>query len=253
MPRYKITIEYDGTGLVGWQRQDNGPSVQAALESAANAMIGSRHDVLIQGAGRTDAGVHALGQVAHFDLAAPFDTFKMPLAFNAHLPDSIRVIAAEKVDDDFHARFHATARAYRYRLYTRSFASAIERGYVWHIHQPLNIDAMSKAAERLIGLHDFTTFRATHCQALSPIKTLDVLRFEEEPQGLALIAEARSFLHHQIRNITGTLVQVGIGKWTPDDVSAALAAKSRAAGGPTAPPEGLYLTSVHYDGDPITK
>ena len=251
MPRFKITIEYDGTGLVGWQRQDNGPSVQAALEQAATAIIGNRYDVLIQGAGRTDAGVHALGQVAHFDLATDFDAYKMPLAFNAHLPDTIRVIDAEQVADDFHARFQATGRAYRYRLYTRRVASAIERGYVWHIAQPLDRAAMEEAASRLIGLHDFSTFRATHCQALSPVKTLDVLRFEEEPQGLTLIAEARSFLHHQIRNITGTLVQVGLGKWTADDVSTALAAKSRAAGGPTAPPDGLYLTSVSYDGTPL--
>ena len=248
MPRFKITIEYDGTGLVGWQRQDNGPSVQAALEKAAAAITGQRYDVLIQGAGRTDAGVHALGQVAHFDLQQDFDPYRMPLAFNAHLPDSIRVTDAEQVDDDFHARFHATARAYRYRILNRRVASAIERGFVWHIHHPLDRAAMQAAADRLIGSHDFSTFRATHCQALSPVKTLDVLRIEEEPQGLAVIAEARSFLHHQIRNITGTLVQVGLGKWTADDVSDALAAKSRAAGGPTAPPDGLYLTSVSYDG-----
>lgn len=253
MPRFKITIEYDGTGLVGWQRQDNGPSVQAALEQAAAAFTGHRGDVLIQGAGRTDAGVHALGQVAHFDLPQDFDVYRMPLAFNAHLPDNIRVTDAEQVADDFHARFQATQRAYRYRILNRRVASAIERGFVWHIHQPLDREAMQSAADRLIGCHDFSTFRATHCQAASPVKTLDVLRIEEEAEGLAVIAEARSFLHHQIRNITGTLVQVGLGKWTADDVSDALAAKSRAAGGPTAPPDGLYLTSVSYDNEPQTE
>ena len=247
MPRFKITIEYDGTGLVGWQRQDNGPSVQEALEKSASAIIGKRYEVSIQGAGRTDAGVHALGQVAHFDLATDFDLYKLPLALNAHLPANIRVVDAEQVDDEFHARFSATGRAYRYRILTRRVASAIERGFVWHIAQPLDIAAMNEAAKRLIGTHDFTTFRASYCQALSPVKSLDVLRFEEEDQSIALIAEAKSFLHHQIRNITGTLVQVGLGKWTADDVTEALEAKSRAAGGPTAPADGLYLTHVKYD------
>ena len=248
MPRFKITIEYDGTGLVGWQRQDNGPSVQAALEDAASAIIGHREDVLVQGAGRTDAGVHALGQVAHLDLDRSFDEKKLPLALNAHLPPSIRVLSAVLVDDDFHARFSAIGRSYRYRIQTRRVASAISRGFVWHVGQDLDQSAMEEAAERLIGKHDFTSFRASYCQARSPIKTLDVLRFEAEEDGLALIAEAPSFLHHQVRNITGTLVQVGLGKWTANDVSEALAAKSRPAGGPTAPPEGLYLTAVTYPG-----
>lgn len=249
MPRYCITVEYDGGDFVGWQRQDNGPSVQAALEQAASAIIGGRMAVAVQGAGRTDAGVHATGQAAHFDLPDAFDPDRLPLALNAHLPDTVRVLSARGVDDDFSARFDAIGRAYRYRIVTRRIAPALGRGLVWHVGQPLDHLAMAEAAQHLIGRHDFTSFRATHCQAQSPVRTLDTLRLEVEDDGLSLIAEARSFLHHQIRNITGTLVLVGRGKWTPLDVRDALAAQNRSAAGPTAPPQGLYLTRVDYPQD----
>jgi tRNA pseudouridine38-40 synthase len=246
MPRYRITIEYDGSGFAGWQRQDNGPSVQAVLEDAATAITGNRQQVAVQGAGRTDAGVHATGQVAHFDLPAAFDTAKLPLAFNAHLPHEVRVLDALAVGDDFNARFDAVGRSYRYRLWTRRIAPALEKGRVWAVCAELDIRAMETATRCLLGKHDFTSFRATCCQAKSPVKTLDVLRFEEEENGLGFVVEARSFLHHQVRNITGTLVEVGRGKWQPDQVREALEARDRAAAGPTAPAEGLYLTRVVY-------
>ena len=246
MPRYLITIEYDGSDYVGWQRQDNGPSVQAALEAAATAIIGGRQQVAVQGAGRTDAGVHATGQAAHFDLPTSFDTAKLPLALNAHLPPSVRVLLAQSVADDFNARFDATGRAYRYRLWTRRIPPALERGRVWAVGGDLNVAAMEAAAAYLIGKHDFTSFRAAQCQAASPLKTLDQLRFENEENGLGLVVEARSFLHHQVRNITGTLVEVGRGKWPPEKVGEILAARDRPAAGPTAPAEGLYLTRVDY-------
>ena len=246
MPRFLIRIEYDGSHYVGWQRQDNGPSIQAELEAAATTIIGKRQEVQIQGAGRTDAGVHATGQAAHFDLPHDFDPVKLPLALNANLPRDIRVRSARAVSDEFHARFDAVGRAYRYRILPRRVGSALDHTRVWHVSRPLDVPMMTEAAQRLIGKHDFTSFRATHCQAASPVKTLDHLSFVEDGDGIALIASARSFLHHQIRNITGTLVQVGLGKWTPDDVTAALEAKDRAAGGPTAPAHGLYLTDVTY-------
>lgn len=247
MPRFHITIEYDGSSYVGWQRQDNGPSIQANLEDAATAIIGQRNDVQVQGAGRTDAGVHATGQAAHFDLPVEFDAVKLPLALNAHLPRDIRVLSARRVDDEFHARFDAIGRAYRYRILPRRVGTALDHTRVWHVPHQLDVAAMTDAAQRLIGQHDFTSFRATHCQAASPVKTLDHLSFVDDgAEGIALIASARSFLHHQIRNITGTLVQVGLGKWTADDVSTALAARDRSAAGPTAPAHGLYLTDVQY-------
>lgn len=246
MPRYCIIIEYDGSGFVGWQRQDNGPSVQAALEDAGSAIIGHREAVAVQGAGRTDAGVHATGQAAHFDLPDAFDPFKLPLALNAHLPPEIRVLEARQVADDFNARFDALGRAYRYRIWTRRIAPALEKGRVWAVGSDLDLAAMEDAARHLIGRHDFTSFRAAQCQAASPVKTLDTLRFEEEAHGFGLVVEARSFLHHQVRNITGTLVEVGRGKWHPDQVREALEACDRAAAGPTAPAEGLYLTRVDY-------
>ena len=246
MPRYLVTVEYDGGGFVGWQRQDNGPSVQAALEEAAGAITGGRHEVAVQGAGRTDAGVHATGQAAHFDLPETFDPARIPLALNAHLPDTVRVLSGREVDDGFNARFDAVRRAYRYRMVTRRVAPALDRGRAWHVGRNLDLDAMAEAAAHLIGKHDFTSFRATHCQADSPIRTLDILELEEEPAGVALVAEALSFLHHQIRNIVGTLELVGRGKWSPADVVGALEARDRSAAGPTAPPHGLYLTRVDY-------
>jgi tRNA pseudouridine38-40 synthase len=246
MPRYFITIEYDGGGYVGWQRQNNGASVQGHLEVAACAILGQRQEVMMQGAGRTDAGVHATGQVAHCDLPSGFTEAQLPLALNAHLPSDIRVVSARQVPDDAHARFDAIRRAYRYRIFPRKIASALLTGRVWHFPYALDVEAMAEAAKRLIGKHDFTSFRATHCQANSPIRTLDTLDIQRVGEEIILTVSARSFLHHQVRNITGSLVMVGQGKWTADDISTILEARDRAAAGQTAPPEGLYLTEVSY-------
>ncbi len=246
MPRYFITIEYDGGGYVGWQRQNNGASVQGHLETAASAILGHRQEVMIQGAGRTDAGVHATGQVAHCDLPSGFADAQLPLAFNAHLPSDIRVLSARQVPDDAHARFDAIHRSYRYRIFPRKIASALLAGRVWHLPYALDVEAMAEAAKRLIGKHDFTSFRATHCQASSPIRTLDAINIHQHGEEIILAVSARSFLHHQVRNITGSLVMVGQGTWTSDDSSTVLEARDRAAAGQTAPPEGLYLTEVKY-------
>lgn len=245
MPRYKIVIEYDGRGFVGWQRQKNGPSVQEALEEAIFRFCGERPRVF--GAGRTDAGVHALGQVAHFDLerAAKPDTIRD--ALNFHLkPAPITVLSAEKVPDAFHARLNAKERVYLYRIVNRRTPLALESGRAWHVKVPLDEKAMHRAAQLLVGKHDFTTFRASLCQAKSPVKTLNVLTVEREGDEIRIHARARSFLHHQVRNIAGTLALVGEGKWPEADVAAALAARDRTKGGPTAPAEGLYLTEVVY-------
>jgi len=243
--RWKLTLEYDGAGFVGWQRQDNGPSVQAALEAAVLGFCGET--VTAQGAGRTDAGVHALGQVAHIDLVRPADADTLRDALNAHLkPAAVAVLAAEVVADDFHARFSAVARAYRYRIVNRRARLALDRGRAWFVPQPLDAAAMHDAAQALIGHHDFTSFRASACQAKSPVKTLDVLDVSRDGQELRIEARARSFLHHQVRNMVGTLKLVGEGKWTRAEVARALAARDRSAAGPTAPADGLYLVAVRY-------
>ena len=245
MPRYRCTLEYDGAGLVGWQRQTNGPSVQAALENAIAGFTGEQ--VTVHAAGRTDAGVHALGQVVHFDLAAerPDDTVRD--AINAHLrPAAIAVVAAERAGDDFHARFDAVERRYLYRILNRRAPAVLERGRVWHVGTPLDADAMHAAAQVLVGNHDFTSFRAAECQADSPVKTLDALSVSRAADEIHIHARARSFLHHQVRNMTGTLKRVGEGKWTKAHVKQALQARDRAAAGPTAPAEGLYLVEVRY-------
>ncbi|MAK77156.1 MAG: tRNA pseudouridine(38-40) synthase TruA [Nisaea sp.] len=246
MARFKLTLEYDGAPFVGWQRQDNGPSVQAALEDALRALTGRAVEVV--GAGRTDAGVHALGQVAHIDLADErFDGRKLREALNYHLkPAPIAVLAAAPAPADFHARFSATARAYLYVIVNRRAPLAIDRGRAWQVRQPLDVAAMAAAAEPLLGHHDFTSFRAAQCQAKSPCKTLDRLTVTREGDEIHIEAGARSFLHHQVRNIVGTLKWVGEGKWTAREVAAALAARDRAAAGPTAPADGLYLVSVAY-------
>ncbi|MED5367121.1 MAG: tRNA pseudouridine(38-40) synthase TruA [Pseudomonadota bacterium] len=246
MARFKLTLEYDGAPFVGWQRQDNGPSVQAALEDALRALTGRAVDVV--GAGRTDAGVHALGQVAHIDLADErFDARKLREALNYHLkPAPIAVLAAAPAPADFHARFSATARAYLYVIVNRRAPLAIDRGRAWQVRQPLDVAAMAAAAEPLLGHHDFTSFRAAQCQAKSPCKTLDRLTVTREGDEIHIEAGARSFLHHQVRNIVGTLKWVGEGKWTAREVAAALAARDRTAAGPTAPADGLYLVSVAY-------
>ena len=246
MKRFFITIEYEGTDLVGWQRQDNGPSVQAYIEQAAYELTGL--ETLVQGSGRTDAGVHATGQVAHLDVPDKFDERSVMMGLNAKLDtDKVKIISAKQVDNESHARFSATHRAYLYRILNRPAPAALTRHFTWHIPKPLDIDAMQEGANHLIGKHDFTSFRATACQAKSPIRSLDRLSIHKADEEVHIIAEAPSFLHHQIRNITGTLAQVGLGKWQADDVRIALEAKDRAAAGPTAPPQGLYLTKIDFD------
>jgi tRNA pseudouridine38-40 synthase len=245
MTRYKLTLEYDGGGFVGWQRQDNGPSVQEALEKAVAAFCAET--VTSFAAGRTDAGVHALGQVVHFDLAKETTADTVRDALNFHLkPAPVSVLKAEAVGEDFHARFSAKARLYRYRIVNRRPPLALDRGRAWLVWGELDAAAMHDAAQVLVGHHDFTSFRATLCQAKSPLKTLDVLEVRRESDEIIVNARAQSFLHHQVRNMVGTLKLVGEGKWTRADVAAALAARNRAAGGPTAPAEGLYLTEVWY-------
>ena len=243
--RIFITIEYDGTPFVGWQRQVTGLSVQQVLEEAAAELTCG--EILVQGAGRTDSGVHATGQVAHLDVPDKFDANRVMEALNALTGDHpVTILNAREVDGEAHARFSATRRRYLYRLLPRRQPPALDHGRVWHHRGTLDADAMQLAAAHLVGRHDFTSFRASQCQADSPVRTLDELRIESQGEEIHIHAAARSFLHHQVRNIVGTLALVGVGKWTGEDVAAALAAKDRSAAGPTAPPEGLYLTEVTY-------
>jgi tRNA pseudouridine38-40 synthase len=244
--RFKLTIEYDGGGFVGWQRQDNGMSIQQALEDAIHRI--TAETVHVQGAGRTDAGVHALGQVAHCDIEKELTPDKLRDAINFHLkPAPISVLKAELAPQEFHARFSATGRAYLYRIVNRRAPLAIDRGRAWLVNAPLDADAMHAAAQLLVGKHDFSTFRASLCQAQSPVKTLDRLSVHHVGEEIQVIAEARSFLHRQVRNMVGTLRLVGQGKWSKADLKAALQARDRSKGGPTAPPDGLYLTGVKYE------
>jgi len=248
VPRYKLTIEYDGTGLVGWQRQANGLSVQEALETAVERFCGER--VTVFGAGRTDAGVHALAQVAHIDLAREADSDVIRSAINHHLrPHAISVLDAAPAPPGFDARLSARSRRYLYRILNRRAPPALERGRVWHVAPPLDAVAMREGARHLVGHHDFSTFRDSLCQAKSPVKTLDVLEVTTDGEEIHIAARARSFLHHQVRNMAGTLKLVGLGQWDPDDVATALAACDRRAGGPTAPAEGLALVAVDYRED----
>jgi tRNA pseudouridine38-40 synthase len=250
MPRFKLIIEYDGGGFVGWQRQANGPSVQEALEDAVFAFSGERTEVA--GAGRTDSGVHALAMTAHVDLASDrftADTVRKAVNFHAR-GSAVTVLSAEPAAPDFHARFSATRRRYLYRILNRNAPPALELGRVWFMPRPLDAQAMASAARVLLGKHDFTSFRASHCQAASPEKTLDALEVSRVADEIHVRAEARSFLHHQVRNMVGTLALVGEGKWRLRDVEKALAARDRAAAGPTAPAEGLYLVDVGYEGAP---
>ena len=245
MPRYKLTIEYDGAPFLGWQIQDQGPSVQAALIAAVEAFCGER--VKVRGAGRTDTGVHALGQVAHIDLGKDWPSDTVRDALTAQLrPLPIAVLAAEKVPDSFDARFSARARHYLYRIVNRRADLALERGRAWRLPRRLDAAAMAAAAQRLVGRHDFTTFRHVDCQAKSPVKTLDRLDVTRAGEEIRINAAARSFLHSQVRSMVGALVFVGEGRWSADDLAAALAARNRAACGPVAPPEGLYLVRVDY-------
>jgi tRNA pseudouridine38-40 synthase len=246
MTRFKFTLEYEGSAFVGWQRQDNGMSVQQALEEAVFKTCAET--VTVQGAGRTDAGVHATGQVAHCDIEKDFTAEKLAAALNFHLkPWPVAILHAEIAAPDFHARFSASGRAYLYRIANRRAPLTLDEGRAWLINGSLDAAAMHDAAQVLVGKHDFSTFRASLCQAQSPVKTLtrlDVSRYGEE---IHVIAEARSFLHHQVRNMVGTLRLVGEGKWSKDDLLAALELRDRTKGGPTAPPQGLYLTGVKYD------
>ena len=245
MPRYKLVIEYDGAPFVGWQVQDNGVSVQGVLTAAIAAFCGET--VAVQGAGRTDAGVHAIGQVAHVDLAKAWDTDTVRDAVNAHLrPHPVAVLTAEIAADDFDARFSATKRHYLYRIVNRRADLALNRRRAWKIGRPLDAAAMHAAAQRLVGRHDFTTFRNAECQAKSPVKTLDQLDVHRRADEVEVMASARSFLHSQVRSMVGALALVGEGRWTVDDVSVALAKRDRAACAPVAPPDGLYLARVDY-------
>lgn len=254
MPRYAFKIEYDGTPFRGWQRQVGLPSVQAAIE-AALARIDPSGPTIIA-AGRTDTGVHAAGQVGHADLARDWDPDRLRGAINFHLrPDPVAVVAVAQVSDDFHARFSAVERSYLFRVVTRRAPLTLERGQIWHLRHALRLEPMQEAARHLIGHHDFTTFRASQCQALSPVKTLDEVTITAHPYPHGLeyrfFLRARSFLHNQVRSIVGTLERVGTGAWQPQDMARALAARDRAACGPVAPPQGLSLIAVGYPFDPF--
>ena len=254
MPRYALKIEYHGGPFAGWQRQADLPSVQATVEAALRRL--EQDAPGIAAAGRTDAGVHATGQVAHCDLARDWDPFRLSEALNWHLkPAPVAVLKAARVGDDFHARFSATERRYLFRLLSRRAPATHDRGLVWQVQNPLDLHAMRAAAAHLIGQHDFTTFRAAMCQAQSPVKTLDEILIDEVPVAggheFRFRLRARSFLHNQVRSIVGTLERVGAGGWSPDDVKRALEARNRAACGPVCPPEGLYLTGVKYPADPF--
>lgn len=249
MPRYKLTLEYDGAAFVGWQRQINGLSVQQALEEATQRYCSTRP--VAHAAGRTDSGVHALGQVAHIDLERDDRPEKVRNAINAHLrPLPVAVICAEAVEDTFHARFSAQERSYIYRILCRRAHPVLEQGKVWWLSRPLDAQAMHEAGQILVGSHDFTSFRATECQSRSPVKTLDELTVTRTPvpegELVEIFVRARSFLHHQVRNMVGTLALVGSGKWSAEDVDKALQARTRSSAGPTAPACGLYFLRVRY-------
>ncbi|MEM1371742.1 MAG: tRNA pseudouridine(38-40) synthase TruA [Pseudomonadota bacterium] len=248
MPRFRITVEYDGTPFVGWQMQASDPSIQQALVDAIAAFTGEF--VSVRGAGRTDAGVHARGQVCHFDLTKDWSADKVREALNAHLrPAPIAVTHASTAPTEFDARFSATARHYRYVILNRRSPPALEANRVWWVPVPLDAVAMETAASVLVGHHDFTTFRAARCQAASPIKTLDQISVTRDHDHVVVTASARSFLHNQVRSMVGSLKLVGAGKWSRDDLAAALAAKDRRACGTVAPAAGLFLEKVDYPDD----
>ncbi len=254
MPRYALKIEYHGAPFSGWQRQKSHPSVQQAVETALRKLQSDAPD--ITAAGRTDAGVHALAQVAHCDMLKDWDPFRLSEALNFHLkPQPIAIVDVSRVTNDFHARFSATERHYMFRLVSRRAPVTHDRGLVWQVPHPLNLGAIQRGAAHLLGNHDFTTFRSTDCQAKSPVKTLDQLDISAIPyaQGTEyrFHIRARSFLHNQVRSFVGTLERVGAGGWAPDDVKSALLAQDRAACGPVCPPQGLYLAGVEYPENPF--
>jgi tRNA pseudouridine38-40 synthase len=245
VPRYKLTIEYDGSPFAGWQIQADQPTVQGVLTAAIEALSGEKTPV--QGAGRTDAGVHARGQVAHVDLTKDWDTDTIRDGLNAHIrPYPIAILGAEHAAEDFNARTSAIKRHYLHRIINRRADLTVDAGRAWRVPRPLDAAAMHAAAQRLVGKHDFTTFRSTECQAASPVKTLDVLSVARDGDAINVTASARSFLHSQVRSMVGSLVMAGEGKWSADDLAAALAARDRAACGQVAPPDGLYLMQVDY-------
>ena len=248
MTRFALTLEYDGSPFMGLQRQPHGPSVQQAVEEAAFAVLGER--VTLHAAGRTDTGVHALAMRAHVDVAKVIESFRLMEALNARLrPNPIAVLACEEVADDWHARFSCLGRRYLYKIVNRRAPLALAGGRAWQIARPLDANAMNEAAQVLVGHHDFTTFRSVHCQALSPLKTLDALTVRRDGEDVLIEAAARSFLHHQVRSMVGCLALVGDGRWSRADMAAALAAKDRAALGLNAPPHGLYFVAALYPGD----
>lgn len=245
MPRYKLTIEYDGTGICGWQIQNDAPTVQGLLQDAVETFSGERCKIV--GSGRTDSGVHALGQVAHVDLTESYPEFTVMQAINFHLlPARVVVTRAEIVADSFHARFSAKQRRYLYRICNRRARLALEENRMWHIPQPLDQEAMHQAAQQLMGTHDFSTFRDSLCQSASPVKTLDRIEVKRMDEDVLIRVAAKSFLHHQVRNMAGSLAYVGLGKWSQQDFTDAFAARDRTRGGPTAPAEGLYFMGVEY-------
>lgn len=245
MTRWKLTVEYDGGPFFGWQRQGEDPTIQLALERAINTMTGEQ--VTVHAAGRTDAGVHALAMAAHVDIDRAVTPHRLREGINALVrPDPVAVLEVEPVADDWHARFSCTGRRYLYRILTRRPPPVLDRGRVWHIGKAMDLEAMRAAAEHLIGTHDFTTFRSVHCQSASPVKTLDSLEVERVGDEIHISAAARSFLHHQVRSISGCLGMVGTSQWSPRDMKAALEAKDRAELGLNAPPEGLYFVGASY-------
>jgi tRNA pseudouridine38-40 synthase len=248
MTRFRLTVEFDGGPFMGWQRQAHGPSVQQAIEEAAAAITGET--VLVHAAGRTDAGVHALAMSAHVDIARPITAFRLSEGLNARLrPLPVAILAAEPVADDWHARFSCTGRRYLYRIVNRRAPLTLDAGRAWQVAVPLDAAAMDAAARRLVGRHDFTTFRSAHCQSESPVKTLDRLAVRRDGDRIEIEAAARSFLHHQVRSMVGCLQLVGRGNWSGDDLEAALAARDRGALGLNAPPDGLYFAAARYPED----
>ena len=246
MTRFALTVEYDGRPFMGWQRQDHGPSVQQALEDAVYAITGER--TAVHAAGRTDAGVHAVAMRAHVDIEKQIPPFRLMEALNARVrPAPVAILGCREVADDWHARFSCIRRSYEYRIVNRRAPLTWEKGLAWQVAQPLDAARMQAGADRLVGRHDFTTFRSVHCQSASPVKSIDRIEVTRIDDDLSIFVAARSFLHHQVRSIVGCLAFVGQGKWTPDDVTRALDARDRQALPLNAPPDGLYFMAADYD------